>query len=1006
MYSFTVAQGIIRGKITDSNGESVIGAAVVLKSNRAIGSITDLDGNYSLKVPDSLTQTLVISSVGFKSVEETVRVTKGEVVIKNFSLVSSAQEIGQVEITAKAEKAKTYYMEKVKMNSSTTIDYVSSESMKKTGDANVVAAVTRVTGVSTNSGGFITVRGIGDRYVKTSINGSRIPTLDPYTNNIKLDIFPSSLVDNILITKSASPDLPGDWAGAYLSVETKDYPEELSINVESSFGYNNQSTFKDVLTSQRSKTDWLGYDNNLRDHDHDDFTSANMSPTRYQEFVALGLGDYYNSIGVTENTEWDETLYKLGLVELGLLPKALFDNPDAVANAKYLYQTGSYTADAFAIINAGAAESGRSFPNNWNTFYRKAPVNFSQSLSIGNQTQLFGKPLGFIAGVRYGSSINYDPVASAHRVAIDDSNRVSIPSSAIEQSSKENNGWSALLNAAYKLNSHHSVSLLFMPNFSGVNSVNFSNADLGKPDLVLTKSQFYEQRRQLVYQFKSEHYIPKSKIKMELNASYTKGKSSAPDFKRLTYRKNKEAEIYAIGGGEEGGAINRFYRYLSEDIFDSRLSAEIPVWEKPGLARKIKLGGAYQDNQRESDQYDYYVTFGPRANTLLENGDIDEFFSLDNFGISSGYFNGIPYSSLDIYYGETGNPANHTIGYSKVKAGFMMVDYTIIPSVRFAGGLRVEHADIFTDAFKYDSLGLTADDPRRQFPGEIFTLRPGKLDEVSYLPSASLIYKIKQDDDTPINVRLNYSQSVARPSIRELSDVVVYDYEYKALIYGNSDLKMVRAKNYDLRFEAYFKSNDNVSVSVFYKDFRDHIEISDAPQGYTWINVDKSWVRGIEIEGRKAIFNNLEFRANITLVESRTEFIQEALLITNGIKTYTPIGPVSRTMFGQAPYVLNGILNYKLDSLGLSLTLGYNVQGPRLVISSFNKFLNVYELPRHLLDFKVSKKLGKYLAVSVTVKDILNTPVRRSFDFDEGFIVDYDKYTYGTNYILGVSYNL
>ncbi|HOO09492.1 MAG TPA: TonB-dependent receptor plug domain-containing protein, partial [Cyclobacteriaceae bacterium] len=78
-----------------------------------------------------------------------------------------------------------------------------SELIKKTGDANVTAAIARVSGVSTN-GSFITVRGIGDRYIKTMINGMRIPTLDPFTNNIKLDIFPSSLVDNIIITKTAS----------------------------------------------------------------------------------------------------------------------------------------------------------------------------------------------------------------------------------------------------------------------------------------------------------------------------------------------------------------------------------------------------------------------------------------------------------------------------------------------------------------------------------------------------------------------------------------------------------------------------------------------------------------------------------------------------------------------------------------------------------------------------------------------------------------------------------
>ncbi|MBK7042178.1 MAG: TonB-dependent receptor plug domain-containing protein [Bacteroidetes bacterium] len=121
--------------------------------------------------------------------------------------------------------------------------------MKKIGDTNVTTAVSRVSGVSTN-GSFITVRGIGDRYVLTAINGSQIPTLDPFTNNIKLDIIPSSLVDNVIISKTASPDLPGDWTGAYISVETKDYPEKMSLNIETTVGYNQNSSFRDILANQ------------------------------------------------------------------------------------------------------------------------------------------------------------------------------------------------------------------------------------------------------------------------------------------------------------------------------------------------------------------------------------------------------------------------------------------------------------------------------------------------------------------------------------------------------------------------------------------------------------------------------------------------------------------------------------------------------------------------------------------------------------------------------------
>ncbi|MFM9008041.1 MAG: carboxypeptidase-like regulatory domain-containing protein, partial [Bacteroidota bacterium] len=214
------AQGTVRGKVSDNLGEALIGVTVVVKGNTTIGSSTDFDGNYSLRLPDDKPVVLLISYIGFRTLEEQVQVTGGGVVVKNFVLQSSAVEVKEVQVEAKAVKAANYFMENMKKQSATTIDYISSETMRKTGDNNVASAVSRVTGVSNTSTGFITVRGIGDRYIRTTVNGSTIPTLDPFTNNIRLDFIPANLVDNIIITKTASPDLPGNWAGAYISVDT------------------------------------------------------------------------------------------------------------------------------------------------------------------------------------------------------------------------------------------------------------------------------------------------------------------------------------------------------------------------------------------------------------------------------------------------------------------------------------------------------------------------------------------------------------------------------------------------------------------------------------------------------------------------------------------------------------------------------------------------------------------------------------------------------------------
>jgi outer membrane receptor protein involved in Fe transport len=1012
--SFTYAQTTtVRGKVTDENGEAVIGAPVVLSIIHSVGTVTDVDGNYTLAIPDTNPQIIVVSYIGFQPAQKTILPESGKVAVLNFTLKAATQAIHEVEITAKAVKSKEYYMEKVKTNSATSIDYVSSETMKKTGDNNVAAAVARVVGVSTN-GAFITVRGIGDRYVKTAINGSRMPTLDPFTNNIKLDLFPASLVDNVIITKTQSPDLPGDWSGAYLSIETKDYPDQLGVNVETKFGYNDQSTFKDVISSQRSSTDWLGYDNSFRDHDHNTFVDATITPTQYQEFIALGLGPYYSSIGVTQDNwsqdhENGDAYFKLGLVQLGLLPPGLINDAAAVASAKSQYASGSYKSDAFKIINAGVPASGKSFPVNWNATTRTPPLNFSQSFSIGNQVMLFGKPLGFIGGFRYGSATQYDPNSATNREdQVGDGNGhyiLALTSSEAQQSSIETNGWNALANVAYKLNSNNSFSFLFMPNFVGVNNVKHAvdNGDI--KNIVITNKQFYEHRKQLVYQFKSEHYLSGPKLKAEVNASYTNGKSSAPDFKNIQYYKDPVSNAYQIGG-TIGNGIHRYYRYLSDNLFDSRVSFEFPLKEQPGIARKLKFGGTYQHDDLKNDQYDYSVLNGTNVTPLL-NEDIDSYFSSDKFEIHSGtdpY--GVPYSAIDWYYTEGGSAANHIFGNSTIVAAYVMTDYSLTSRLRFAGGLRVEHADLFTDVYKFDSLGLAPNDPRRVYSSSYPVVNPGKLNETSYLPSASIIYKLRFDDDAPMNLRLNYSQTVARPSLRELNDVAYVDYDLKEAVYGNSDLVPVSIQNYDVRIENYFKSGDNVSVSLFYKNFKNNIELVHS-NGNTWRNVDKSNIAGVELEGKKILTKHFSIGANVTLVKSETNYVRTRDELSNGIKNVIPLDTVERAMYGQAPYAVNGILTYTADSLGLIVTASYNIQGARLVIVSDKAGTpDVYELPRNLFDVKIMKTLGRHFSIGVTAKDIINDPVRRSYKNADGYSLDYDRYSYGTTYLFEVSYKL
>lgn len=1012
-----LAQGTVRGKITDESGEALVGAVVSLKAHPRVAALSDLDGNYSLRVPDTLPQRLVVSYISYQTIEQDIAPLRANaVIIRPFTLVSQ-NNLAEVEVTVKQVKANEYYMENVKKKSANTIDYISSETMKKTGDPNVVAAVARVSGVA-SSGGLITVRGIGDRYVKTMLNGSRIPTLDPFTNNIKLDIFPASLVDNVIITKTASPDLPGDWAGAYLSVETKDYPDKLAVNVESQFGYNAQTTFKNFLSSDRSSTDWLGFDTGLRDKSHDNFQApagVRLQTTTYEEMVALGVGDYYKSIGVNgwiDGQDKDNLYFKLGLVQLGLLPAVQINDPTAFAKAQAVY-TEVYKPKAFEKIYPDGTDFNNGMANNWTTRLRKAPINFSQSFSVGNQTTLFKKPLGYMLGMRYGSFVRYDPHGISQRVS-DEKLGYQNELNDMALMSRQTNGWSALVNLAYKMNGNNSLSLLFMPNFSGTNDVSkystasdSTNAQEGRT----IQSQFYEQRRQLIYQVKSEHYLPGVKSKIDFNASYTKGNSMVPDFKMVEYgffRDNTTGQVMGYTfGATAGNGIRRFYRYLSEDVLDTRLAAEVPLGDQGKIGvRKIKFGGAYLQNDRRQDLYEYVVANGNAVYAPVLNGEggLDSILGPDHFVVSNHV--------VDYVYQKNNNAI---IGKSTVSSAFAMLDYALLSRLRVSGGLRMESATLFSDVLAYHQLGYKRNDKRRANEAGFPYVNPADIHDTRFLPSVNLIGKLRDDDKAQVNLRLNYSQTVARPSLRELNDAAVFDNEFRTLIYGNSDLKTVSIRNYDLRAESYFNNGDNISLSVFYKDFTNHIEVGFGNSGLTWNNVGHSTVRGIELEGRKKLLRSLEFRLNATLVRSNSEVVRTVFEVVDGVKNYLPVDTINRPMFGQAPYIVNGILSYSADSLGLIVTASYNVQGPRLVIAGIVKGRpDVYETPRHLIDLKLSKTLGKHFMISITVRDLLNQPVRRAYKYNSGGQIkdlpvgprDYDKFRYGTNYLLSLAYRL
>jgi hypothetical protein len=259
--------GSIRGTVyDDATGESLPGVTIFAEGT-TMGTMTDFDGKFNLSIPAG-SYNLRISFISYETLNmRDVKVTSGNVTLfENLRLKEARIELTEVTITAEAVRNSEVALLTMKQKSANLIDGISASNFRKIGDSDAASSMKRVSGVSVEGGKYVYVRGLGDRYTKTMLNGVDIPGLDPDRNTLQMDLFPTNIIDNIIVHKSFSPELPADFTGGVVDIETKDFPEVKTLNVSLSAGINPDMHFNsDYLTYEGSSTDWLGYDDGKRD---------------------------------------------------------------------------------------------------------------------------------------------------------------------------------------------------------------------------------------------------------------------------------------------------------------------------------------------------------------------------------------------------------------------------------------------------------------------------------------------------------------------------------------------------------------------------------------------------------------------------------------------------------------------------------------------------------------------------------------------------------------------
>lgn len=256
--------GKIAGVITDKANERLTGVSVKIESiNRTTAS--DVGGDYIFNSLAPGKYKVDFSLLGYrvKSIYD-VEVTAGNIATLDIIMEQISNELSEVVITSSQRQESINTVYEQQKNSARISDGISAELIRRSPDKNTGEVLKRISGTTIQDNKFVVVRGLSDRYNTAQLDNSPLPSTEPNRKAFSFDIVPSTLVDNIIINKTATPDLPGDFAGGSIQIVTKDIPVQNFMSFVLGYGYNTQTTFKTFQSGYRNLTDYFGFDNGSR----------------------------------------------------------------------------------------------------------------------------------------------------------------------------------------------------------------------------------------------------------------------------------------------------------------------------------------------------------------------------------------------------------------------------------------------------------------------------------------------------------------------------------------------------------------------------------------------------------------------------------------------------------------------------------------------------------------------------------------------------------------------
>ena len=948
-------KGVIKGNVIDAEtGEELIGVTIRVGETGSLGTTTDFNGNYKISVEPG-SYDIIVSYISYATQRvEGVSIEVGAVKQLDFAMQTEDVQLEEIVVQAEQINNNEVALLKLQQKSYAVQDGISSAEIKRIGATNSAESMKQVTGASVEGGKYVVMRGLGDRYSLTQVNGVTLPSTDPYRNSADIDLIPTTVVENIVTTKTFLPDKPGNFTGGAIDITTKSLPDEFYLNAGVSVAYNTQSSFLDnsfFTDPIEGSNDWLGYDDGSRDFPNE---------TGTDEVLEL-LGDRGIFTDVRSNSEeFNEE-------------RRIFDEASkSLAARSYLPQTKSTS------------------------------LNQRYTLAVGDRFAIGDKNLGYNFSLNFSRAFTNFPDRTLNIYELPGDQTSDLIENFITdgQQSEETATIGLLASVAYQFNNKNEIQANYTYSNDGLRQVSsFSGiwpGAISNPHTFTSRAIRYQQRELSNIQLTGNHVLPGlNEAKFTWVGSIVNSLQYEPDFRLFANQVNTGGE-FEINQAEYDRPF-QFWRDLQDEQVNFKADLEIPVGEK-SLGNIFKFGGLFTRKDRDFGEFRYqeqdtrtreedFLTFNEA------NGDFAAYFDPSNAGIV-GFDDTRNINRIGSYYLNESVPSNFYVGEEQVIAGYVMGVYNLNDWLKAIAGVRVEKTDFRTEA-RNDSVGV--------------------IDELDFLPSVNLVFKLNEKSNLRASASQTLARPNMREMapfasfpltggfIRNgnlnLGRTLVQNYDLRYELFPNAG-ELIAAS-------VFYKSFTDPIVQ----------RLSPVGSGgqITPVNVSDATLYGIELEFRKSldfiapVLEDLKFSTNFTYTYSEVPLTDEEF---EAFQRVNPNIGRTRPFQAQSPFIFNANLTYINDKLGLESTVYVNMFGERLFANGFGGSPDVFEvygdgdgLPTPDITLNIRKSLFENFTVGFRIENLLDYTISRKIDFrDDVFYTE--QYKIGTTYNLSLRYKL